>query len=129
MIDPYWILTNQDLDPITRDRINEYLLSLKVANKAEATITKNRQILDYFFRKSQLSFDQLTSENILKWLNAYAKGKKPKTVALVFSTLSTFFPFCESEDYLDHPLMKKRWQPRIPEVLPKPLNKKAVFGI
>ena len=98
------------------------MLSLKLANKAEATISKYRSILERFFSECLVSFEEITSEDVLKWLNNFSNGKKPKTVDLFLSCLSSFFNFCLAEDYMDNVVTKKRWRPKIPESLPKFLN-------
>ncbi|PSL40537.1 integrase/recombinase XerD [Salsuginibacillus halophilus] len=126
MGESYWVLVNEQLDSHTREVINEYLLSLKVSNKSETTIVKYRRNLDMFFRTVNVPLTDLTSDEVLNWLNDYTKGRKPKTVALMFSTLSTFFSFCQAEDYLDQPLLKRRWRPKLPDALPKYLTDKEV---
>ncbi|WP_248892457.1 hypothetical protein [Bacillus methanolicus] len=45
----YWESSHEAIPLQTRTIINEYLLSLKLANKAEATISKYRSILERFF--------------------------------------------------------------------------------
>ncbi|RYG71920.1 integrase [Lentibacillus lipolyticus] len=123
MKEKYWVTTNQALDDHTREVMNEYLLSLKVANKAEATIDKYKKILERFFIDCRIPLESLTSEDVRKWLNAYAKGRSEKTMALVLSTLSTFFAFCQAEDYLDYTLViKSRWRPKLPKSLPRYLD-------
>ncbi|WP_240338299.1 hypothetical protein [Peribacillus alkalitolerans] len=44
----YWQSTHEGIPVQTKTMLNEYLLSLKLANKAEATITKYRTILERF---------------------------------------------------------------------------------
>ena len=44
----YWQSTHKDISVQTKNVLNEYLLSLKLANKAEATITKYRWVLELF---------------------------------------------------------------------------------
>lgn len=118
----YWISTHESIPIQTRTILNEYLLSLKLANKAEATITKYRSILERFFSECLVSLDSLTSEDVLEWVNEFSAGKKEKTVILIHSTLSSFFKFCLAEDYLDNMVMKMRWRPQVPQSLPKYLT-------
>ncbi|SFD39981.1 hypothetical protein SAMN05428981_101228 [Bacillus sp. OV194] len=40
----YWLSTHEGIPLPSRSILNEYLLSLKLANKAEATITKYRWV-------------------------------------------------------------------------------------
>lgn len=48
-IKKYWESSHPAVPIQTRNILNEYLLSLKLANKAEATISKYREILERFF--------------------------------------------------------------------------------
>lgn len=118
----YWESTHPTIPLETRTILNEYLLSLKVSNKAEATITKYRSILERFLNECCVSLEEITSEVVLKWLNEFSIGKKHKTMDLFLSCLSSFFNFCLAEDYMDNVVMKKRWRPRIPQSLPKYLT-------
>lgn len=118
----YWESTHEAIPMPTRTIVNEYLLSLKLANKAEATISKYCSILERFFSECTVPIDLLTSEEVINWLNEFSSDKKERTVDLVLSTLSSFFKFCIAEDYLDTMVIKKRWRPRIPQSLPKFLN-------
>ena len=121
-INKYWVSTNEVIPAQTKTILNEYLLSLKLANKAEATVTKYRSILEMFFRECTIPMEDLTSEGVLKWFQSFAVGKKERTLDLVLSTLSSFFKFCLAEDYMDLMVVKNRWRPKIPNSLPKYLN-------
>lgn len=118
----YWIITNEGIPIETRTILNEYLLSIKLANKAETTILRYRSILERFFLECLIPISELTSEDVLKWLQAYSVGKRERTLDQVISTLSSFFNFCLLEDYLDTVVIKQRWRPKIPQSLPKYLN-------
>lgn len=118
----YWISTNEIISMQTKDILNEYLLSLKLANKAEATISKYCSILERFFSVCTTPINDLTSDDVLKWFQAYSIDKKERTLVLVHSTLCSFFKFCVDEDYLDKMVIKYRWRPKIPQTLPKYLN-------
>ncbi|MCG7337173.1 tyrosine-type recombinase/integrase [Sporosarcina sp. ACRSM] len=122
----YWESTCENLLKETRIILNEYLLSLKLELKAEATISKYRKYLERFLRECSTPLDQLTSEEVLTWLNQFSQDKKPKTIDLVFSALSSFFQYCLQEEYMENVLMKKRWKPKIPQSLPKYLNEQEV---
>jgi integrase/recombinase XerD len=98
------------------------LLSLKLANKAEATIIKYRRILDCFFSECTIPLESLESKDVLTWLTDFSKGKKEKTIDLYLSSLSSFFQFCLAEEYLENVVIKNRWRPKIPHSLPKYLN-------
>lgn len=118
----YWESTHQAIPIQTRTILNEYLLSLKLENKAEATISKYRWILERFLSECSVPIEAITSDIVLKWLNEFAIGKKPNSVHLFLSCLSAFFNFCLAEDYMDTVVIKKRWRPKRPQSLPKFLN-------
>lgn len=118
----YWISTNEAISVQTKTILNEYLLSLKLENKAEATISKYRSILERFFSECTVPIDSLISDNVLKWFQSFSHGKREKTLDLVLSILSSFFKFCIEEDYMDTMVIKNRWRPKIPKSLPKYLN-------
>ncbi|MCM3404817.1 tyrosine-type recombinase/integrase [Cytobacillus oceanisediminis] len=118
----YWESSNENISIETRKILNEYLLSLKLANKAEATITKYHWILERFFNECPIPLKILTDEDVLQWLNDFSVDKKPKTIDLILSCLSSFFNFCLAEDYLENMVIKKRWRPKIPQSLPRYLS-------
>lgn len=118
----FWECTNIKIPAQTRSVLNEYLLSLKLENKAVATITKYKWILERFLQECTTPLDELASENVRKWINEFSIGKKPKTIDLVLATLFSFFNFCLDEEYMERTVMKKRWKPKIPRSLPKYLD-------
>ena len=62
----YWESTHQAIPIQTRTILNEYLLSLKLENKAEATITKYRSILERFLSECSVPLEVITSDIVLK---------------------------------------------------------------
>ncbi|PYF07567.1 tyrosine-type recombinase/integrase [Ureibacillus chungkukjangi] len=118
----YWISNNAAIPLENRKILNEFLLSYKLANKAEATITKYKSILERFLSECTVPIEELTSDDVLKWFNEYSIDKKEKTLDLVLSSLSSFFKFCIAEEYLGQMVIKKRWRPKIPHSLPKYLT-------
>jgi len=81
--------------------LNEYLVCLKLENKAVATITKYKWILERFLREYKVPLKDMTSENVREWINDFSIHKKPNTIALVHATLSSFFQFCFDEEYIE----------------------------
>lgn len=122
----YWKSTCEALSVETRNILNEYLLNLKIENKAEATVLKYRDYLERFLKECAIPIDKLTSDDVLTWLKEFSQDKKPKTVDLIYSILSSFFQFCLAEEYMESMVMKKRWKPKIPDTLPKYLNDQEV---
>lgn len=117
-----WKSANEAILESTRFILNEYLLSLKLANKSPATLSKYRWILERFLSENTIPLSQLTPNSLLEWLQKFSEGKKPRSIILYHSCLSSFFNFCLAEDYMDTVVMKKRWRPKVPDSLPKYLN-------
>jgi len=118
----YWQSTDEAIALQTRNILNEYLLSLKLANKAEATIIKYRWVLECFLSECTVPLNQMTSEDVRTWLNEFSNDKRPRTIDLFLSTLSSFFRFCLTEGYMENMVIKKRWRPKIPQSLPQYLS-------
>lgn len=118
----YWQSNNELIPSPTRAILNEYLLSIKLENKAEATIKKYRSILERFLYNCSLPLNELTSDDVFNYLNQFFLGKNPKSIKLYLSSLSSFFKFCLSEEYIENELIKKRWRPKIPQSLPRFLS-------
>ncbi|GAA0438573.1 hypothetical protein GCM10008983_14340 [Lentibacillus halophilus] len=118
----YWVTTKKIIPENNRQILNDFLLSLKLANKAVVTITKYKWVLEKFLSECSVSIGNLTSEHIRNWLYVISEGKKPKTIDLYLSALKSFTNFCLAEDYLNAPVIKSRWKPAIPESLPQFLN-------
>ncbi|WP_256816036.1 tyrosine-type recombinase/integrase [Cytobacillus sp. Bac17] len=118
----YWQSSHAGIPIKSRTIINEYLLSLKLAKKAESTVIKYRRILENFFSSCTVPLESITSDDVQKWLNEFTPGKKPKTVDLFLSALSSFFQFCLNEEHLEYMVIKKRWRPKIPKALPRYLT-------
>ncbi|MEK5214597.1 phage integrase N-terminal SAM-like domain-containing protein [Psychrobacillus sp. FSL H8-0487] len=114
----YWISENEEIPHDTMDIFKEYLLSLKLENKAEATVSKYRSIIEKFLTECSVPIEDLTATHVLAWLNQYSIHKKPKTVDLVLASLSSFFTFCLEEEYMENIVVKNRWRPKIPHALP-----------
>lgn len=127
--DNYWQSNSEEVPLQTKAILNEYLLSMKLSNKAEATIKKYRWILNRFFSECAISLEELSSDEILKWLNEFSKDKKPKTIDLFLSALSSFFQFCLAEEYMENVVIKKRWRPKIPQALPKYLTEQEYASV
>lgn len=118
----YWESTNVSVPLKSRTILNDYLLSIKLEKKAPATIIKYRRILERFLYECTIPVEDLTSDDVREWLDGYSSGKKPKTMDLIFYTLSSFFTFCLNEEYMERTVMKKRWKPKVPKSMPKYLD-------
>lgn len=125
----YWISTHDGIPKQTRKILNEYLLSLKLAIKAEATISKYRSYIERFCSECLVELDSLTYEDVLKWVNKFSEGKKYSTVVNVLSILTTFFNFCIGEDYMDKEVMKMRCVPKLSQSLPRFLTDREYYRV
>lgn len=129
MIENYWVIEKENIIPKNKIIANEYLESLKLSNKSEATIYKYRSILQMFLTECTKNLDLLVADDVLNWLNTRYGDKKEKTKDLVLSVLSSFFKFCQAEGYIDRVLTKNRWRPRIPKSMPKYLDDHEVARV
>ncbi|MFE1242963.1 site-specific tyrosine recombinase/integron integrase [Fictibacillus sp. NPDC058756] len=120
---------NEKICPQASKALNQYLVNLKNEYKSEATITKYQWILERFFNGCCIPLKDITSENVLNWLNEFSEGKSAKTIDLVLACLSSFFNFCLEEEYLEKMLIKKRWRPKIPQSLPRYLNEEEYASV
>lgn len=127
--DRYWELKNPVLNNQNHQVINEYLLSMKLANLSEETIKNRRFFLEGFFKSQKESFDQLTSESIQEWFIERKQIWKETTVSNYLGILSTFYNYCVEEEYLETSPMKSRWFPRLPSSVPKYLEKDQIAKI
>jgi len=118
----YWISEKNEISKEVKNVLNEYLLSLKLENKAEVTIIKYRVQIEKFLVECNVPLEDLTSDIVWKWLNSYSANKKPRTIDFVLSSLSSFFRFCLEEEYMETQVIKNRWRPKIPHSLPQYLT-------
>ncbi|MER2126633.1 hypothetical protein [Solibacillus sp.] len=63
----YWISSHEGISRETLSILNEYLLSLKLENKAEATIKKYSFILERFLGECSKPIKTITSKDTYKW--------------------------------------------------------------
>ncbi|KJS12260.1 MAG: hypothetical protein JL56_09385 [Desulfotomaculum sp. BICA1-6] len=119
----YWVVNNEKISRENRVIINDFLTSLKIENKSASTAEQYSKGLERFFLHCQKEIGELTSDDIKDWLDARYWDKKPKTISSAISILSSFFTFCESEEYIDKKLIKNSWRPKIPHTLPIYLEK------
>lgn len=94
----YWVSDYQDVLHEREKELNEYLLSLKLENKDEPTITKYRRVLESFLTECSISLEELTSDDIRMWLNDLSLGKSEPTINLHLSVISSFVDFCVVEE-------------------------------
>lgn len=127
--DKYWELKVPIQNKENKERINEYLLSLYVANYSKHTINNYRYVFQTFFKDRKEVFSNLTSDDIQQWFNQHEKGLKEKTITFHLNALNSFYAFCVEEGYMEKSPMKKRWFPRLPKPVPNYLNKEEVAKV
>lgn len=121
--DNYWIIESPKINTEAKLIANEYLESLKLANKSPAKVNKYRWVIEMFLIYVYKPLDELESDDVLKWLTTEHKDKKEKTINLFISVLSGLFKFCLDEEYIEKVLVKHRWRPKLSKSLPKYIDK------
>lgn len=124
--DKYWKLRIDLPNKRNQEVVNDYLLSLKLVNRSKGTIIVYREFLEKFFGNMTESFEFITSDTILHWFLENQGRVKETTRRLRFSILSSFYTFCLAEEYIELSPIKSRWFPRLPQSLPKYMEKEDI---
>jgi site-specific recombinase XerD len=127
--DKYWGVNIPLLNSKNQAAVNEFLLSLSVANNSKHTIINYRYFLQTFFKDRKEVYSNIPSDDIQEWLNEHEKGLKEKTIAFHLNALKSFYAFCVEEGYLEKTPIKSRWFPRLPKPIPKYLDKEEVAKV
>lgn len=125
----YWEVKIPLPNEENKERVNEYLLSLYVANYSKFTVRSYRDILQNFFKEQIEAYSAITSAEIQEWLIQLLNRCTEGTVTLRINALNSFYQFCVEEGYMEKSPMKKRWYPRLPHPIPKYLNRKEVAKV
>lgn len=125
----YWELTHPLPNKVNQEVVNDFLLSLKLANRSQGTIIQYRRFLERFFGDMKDSFSSLSSDTIREWFVNNESHVKEGTLSYRLSVLSSFYTFCVQEEYLEKSPMKIRWFPRLPQPVPKYLEKEDIAKI
>lgn len=112
-----------------KERINEFLLNLHVANYSKSTINSYRYILQYFFKEKIESYSTISSKEIQQWLIQLQSNRTVGTITYHINVLHSFYKFCVEEGYMDKSPMKRRWIPRLPQPVPKYLTKEETAKV
>lgn len=119
----YWVLKVQLPNEENQEVINEFLVSMKVANKSKETITRYQMFLSRFFLNQDEAFYKLGSDTIQQWLIEKHKGLKESTIVKNLGMISSFYRFCVKEGYMEKSPIKSRWYPRLPKPVPRYLER------
>lgn len=125
-MEKYWELKKTLPNALNQEVINDFLQSMKLANRSQLTIKAYRQFLEKFFTDMNDPFTSITSDTILQWFKTHEWHLKESTINHRFSTLSSFYTFCVQEEYLERSPIKSRWFPRLPQPVPKYLEKEDI---
>ncbi|PSL40535.1 integrase/recombinase XerD [Salsuginibacillus halophilus] len=109
--------------------LQKYYLHMELANRSEHTLESYKRVLDRFFSEVWIPIEDIQPEDVLEWLREHTQGKKETTISTWMSILSSFFMFCEAEEYIDQVPLKSRWRPRLPKPIPKYLDQNELARI
>lgn len=118
-----WDANVEGIIPEHQKILAEYLKNMKLNNISEGTVSLYRRYLDKFLLANPMPLRSLTPDLVLSWIRANYWDKAPKTLTICLSALSSFFNFCQTEEYVGICLIKKRWYPRLPKPIPKFLTR------
>lgn len=122
----YWELKKTLPNSDTQEALTDFLLSFKLKNRREGTVMQYRDFLTLFFLPLEQSYTELSSTTILEWFTEQQSHLKETSLTQKLSILSTFFNFCVEEGYIEKSPMRSRWNPRLPQPIPKFLEKEEV---
>ncbi|QOK25893.1 tyrosine-type recombinase/integrase [Cytobacillus oceanisediminis] len=122
----YWELTKALPNEANHEAVSEFLLSLKVANRSRTTIILYRGFLERFFSDIKVDFTEISSEVILEWFQRINGKVKETSLRFYLSVLASFYNFCIQEEYLKRTPIKRRWFPRLPQPIPKYLEREEI---
>lgn len=125
----YWEVQIPLPNKENEERINEYLLTLFVANYSELTVKGYRSTLQNFFKKRKQAYSSIASEEIHQWLTQLQEKCNEGTSKYRLSVLNSFYKYCVDEGYIGKSPIKRRWFPRLPQPVPKFLNKEEVAKV
>ncbi|MBU7595724.1 tyrosine-type recombinase/integrase [Metabacillus halosaccharovorans] len=125
-MDKFWLVTKIIPNSKNKEVIEEFLLSLKLANRSRGTVIIYRRFLERFFYDMTEPFHKLTADQILQWFLKNEANVKEVTYRMRLSVLSSFYTFCVQERYLEKSPIKSRWFPRVPKSMPKYLEKEEI---
>lgn len=124
-----YLVESHLIDETTKEIINSFIKSMELKCRSKSTIYKYKGIAEKYFIFIQKPLEELTKEDTHKWLTECHSDKKPRTVDLYLSAMSSFFKYCEKEEYIERKLIKKKWYPKIPQSVPRYLTDSEVAKV
>lgn len=125
----YWETEKVFQNPTNKEIVNEYLLTMKIANMSELTIRLYKRTLETYFVPKEDEFSTVSFDDILQWVIHQQKIVQATTVNGRLSILSSFFTFCVEEGYMERIPIKTRWYMREPRSIPRYLEKGEVAKV
>lgn len=119
----YWELSRRFPIKVNHEVVGEFLLSLQLLNRSKKTITVYRFFLERFFGEMEEPYNSLSSDTIIEWFKNNEGHQSEATFRQRLSILSSFYKFCIEEEFVECSPIKSRWFPRLPQSLPKYLEK------
>ncbi|SFM33708.1 tyrosine-type recombinase/integrase [Salibacterium qingdaonense] len=113
----------EKMSPDSSAVLQEFLLHLQLGGRSDNTLETYERVLQRFFSEIPFPVAEVTSDHVLSWLASYRSSRKDTTISTWFNVLTSFFHFCEDEGHVPHTPIKKRWRPRLPQPLPRYLDK------
>ncbi|RVT62595.1 tyrosine-type recombinase/integrase [Niallia taxi] len=128
-MDNYWELTKELPNKINQEIVSGFLFSLKVAKRSKGTIIAYRRFLEIFFGEMKQPCTTITSDEVLGWFKKEDVHSSEAYFKLRLSIISSFYKFCIQEEHVNINPIKSRWFPRLPQSLPKYLEKEDIAKI
>lgn len=101
----YWELKILLPNHENQDFINQFLFSLKKADRKKGSIVGIRVNLQHFFKNNQKPFYKITLEEIEQWVKESQSDRKEQQL----SALRSFYEFCWEEGIMDEPPLRSKW--------------------
>lgn len=122
----YWELRKALPNEKNKETIEDFLLNMKLGNKSQGSIILYRRFLEHFFMDMDEPFSSLSPDTIHQWFLTKQAKVKDATFRLRMSMLSSFYTFCVQEGLVEKSPIKSRWFPRLPQAVPKYLDKEEI---
>lgn len=95
--------------------IDEFVKDLKFKRASEHTLKAYKFVLKSFLSTcSKDTVEEITSEDVLKWIDVYCEEKSIRTLMHRLTVLSCFFNFSIVQMYTVKNPVKRSWRRKIP---------------
>lgn len=90
-------VNTQDIKPGTLSLIDNFLNEKIFERKSPKTVNTYKKILYLIFSKIKKDVMEITSDDMLNWLESFKINKRIGTISLYLSVATCFFNYCHSE--------------------------------